>query len=164
MPKERNLQGDIKDIVQAMRSCGNPGEYRRIQCVYLGIVYPEMTAKEIGGITLYSESRVKAIHGNYRKNGLERLKDSRGGRYRQYMTVDEEAKFLEPFERKGKSGALVVANEVKKAYEAKVGKEVAGSTIYRILDRHGFRKIVPYKRHKKADTEEQEAFKKTFWP
>ena len=51
--------------------------------------------------------------------------------------------------------------EIKKAYEAKVGKEVAESTIYRLIARQGFRKIVPYKRHPKADVEEQEAFKKT---
>ena len=161
MARKRWLQGDISEISQAMRECKDSNEYRRIQCVHLGILYSCMTAKEIGEITLYSESRVKAIHVNYRANGLEGLKDSRGGRYREYMSAEEEAKFLEPFEQKSQTGALVVAGEVKKAYESKVGNEVHESTIYRLLARHGFRKIVPYKRHRKANTEEQESFKKT---
>jgi transposase len=161
MPKKRVLKGDINEIAKTMKMCKNASDYRRIQCVYLGILHPDMTAKKIAEITLYSENHVKIIHANYRKNGPEGLEDSRGGRYRQYLSIDEEVKFLEPFEEKSKTGTLVVANEVKKAYEAKVGKEVAESTIYRLLDRHDFRKIVPFKRHKKADIESQETFKKT---
>jgi transposase len=147
-----------------MKESKNADEYRRIQCVYLGILYPNMSAKKIGEVTLYSESRVWAIHADYRKKGLSGLFDARGGRYRENMTLAEEAEFLEPFIEKGKTGALAVAGEIKRAYEAKVGKKVAESTIYRLLDRHGFRKIVPYKRHTKANVEEQEAFKKTSSP
>ena len=57
---------------------------------------------------------------------------------------------------------LVVVGRIKAAYEAKLGREVAESTIYRMLARHGFRKIVPYQRHPKANKEVQDAFKKTF--
>lgn len=131
MPRRRNLQGDVDKIVSAMKICKNPMEFRRLQCVYLGIMYPDMTARKIGETTLYSERQVKEIHMNYRKEGLERLADMRGGRYRQYMTLDEETEFLKPFEEESKSGKIAVANEIKIAYEAKLGKEVAESTIYR---------------------------------
>ena len=164
MPKGRILGGEINEIVQAMKGCKSTGDYRRIQCVYLGMLYPDMSAKRIGEMTLYSESRVWAIHADYRKNGLPGLFDTRGGRYRENMTLAEETEFLEPYIEKGKTGALAVAGEIKRAYETKAGKKVAESTIYRLLDRHGFRKIVPYKRHKKADVGEQEAFKKTSSP
>jgi transposase len=164
MPKRRVLEGNIKEITRAMRECDNPNEYRRIQCIYLGLLNPEMSAKRIGEITLYSESRVWFIHAIYRNGGLAELSDARGGRFRQYLSIEEETELLEPFEEKSRTGALAVVGEVKKAYEEKVGKEVAESTIYRLLDRHGFRKIVPYKRHMKANAEEQEAFKKTLSP
>jgi hypothetical protein len=36
------------------------------------------------------------------------------------------------------------------------------STIYRLLDRHGWRKLVPRPRHPKANPEEQAIFKKPF--
>ena len=35
------------------------------------------------------------------------------------------------------------------------------STIYRLLERHGWRKVVPRPRHPKADVAAQAAFKKT---
>jgi transposase len=161
MPKGRLLEGEIIDVTRAMKECTKPSEYKRLQCVYLGMLYPDMSAKRIGEITLYSESRVWAIHAEYRKNGLSGLSDARGGRYRQHLSFDEEVEFLKPFAEKSKSGALVEVSAIKKAYEKIVRKEVAKTTIYRLLDRHDFRKIVPYKRHKKANIEEQEAFKKT---
>ena len=163
MPKRRELGDGVEKITAAMKDSKKASEYRRLLCIYLGMVYPEMTAKKIGEITQYSESRVWALHADYRKRGMDALTDTRGGRYREYMSPDEEANFLEAFEEKSKTGALVVIGEVKQAYEAKIGKEVAESTIYRILDRQGFRKIVPYKRHPKTDSERQETFKKTSW-
>ena len=161
IPRKRDLQGNAEEILRAMKSSKNVSEYRRMQCVYLGITHPEMSIKRIGELTLYSESRVKAIYANYRKDGLTALSDSRGGRYRENMSFEREVQFLEPFEKKSQTGSIAVVSEIKKAYEAEVGKEVSESTIYRLLARHEFRKIVPYKRHKKADIEAQEAFKKT---
>jgi transposase len=161
MRKRKEVSTKIEEVKIALEETKNKIEFQKLQCVYLADTHPELTAKAIGEIVRLSEHRVKIIHANFRKSGMASVKDKRGGRYREYMTVDEETKFLEPFEQKGQSGSLIVANEIKKAYEAKIGKEVAESTIYRLLSRHDFRKIVPYKRHKKADVEKQEAFKKT---
>ena len=129
MPKSRLLEGEISEIIHAMKGCKNTDDYRRIQCVYLGMLYPDMPAKKIGEITLYSESRVWAVHADYRKNGLSGLFDARGGRYRENMTLAEEAEFLVPFAEKGETGALAAAGEIKNAYETQFGKKVAKSTI-----------------------------------
>jgi transposase len=161
MPKRKALEGNIDEIRNALKVIDDKGEYRRIQCVYLAISNPDMPNSKIAEITLFSLRNVYLIFDRYRKDGMEGLSDKRGGRYRENMTVDEESHFLKPFEEKSKIGSLVVLGDVKKAYEDKVGHEVAKSTIYRLFDRHGFRKIVPYKRHRKANKEEQEAFKKT---
>jgi hypothetical protein len=40
----------------------------------------------------------------------------------------------------------------------KVGSAVAPSTVYRMLDRHGWRKVIPRPRHPKADMQAQDAF------
>ena len=120
-----------------------------------------MSARQISDITLFSESHVRNIHADYRVNGLLGLNDNRGGRYRENLTFEEELRFLKPFEETSKNGSLIVGSPVKKAYEEKVGRSVPKSTIYRLLDRHGYRKITPYRRHKKANKEEQETFKKT---
>jgi transposase len=57
-------------------------------------------------------------------------------------------------------GELATAGEIKRAFEARVGQEVAESTIYRLLDRHGWRKLMPRPKHPKASSEAQEQFKK----
>jgi len=161
MPKRKPIEGNIADLEAALKQCKDCGEYRRIQCVHLAMLHPHMTTKEIAKITLYSKSHVLIIHNNYRNNGLDGFLDNRGGRHRENMTFAQELELLKPFEEESPKGSLVVAGRVKKAYEEKIGREVAESTIYRLLDRHGFRKIVPYRRHKKADKEAQETFKKT---
>ena len=161
MGKRREMPGDVLLIEKAMKDAACTENYRRIQCVHLAILFPNMSAKEIGRATMYSTSRVWAIHAEYRKNGLDGLREKRGGRYRENLTVAEETELLAKFRGESESGKLVVVGKIKAAYEEKCGHEVAESTIYRLLERHGFRKIVPYKRHPKSNKKEQEAFKKT---
>jgi transposase len=85
----------------------------------------------------------------------------RGGRRHQHLAPDQEAALLAPFvERADKGGMLTVA-EIARAYQKRTGKAVAPSTIYRLLARHGWRKVVPRPRHPKADVAAQAAFKKT---
>jgi transposase len=85
----------------------------------------------------------------------------KGGRRNQYLTVEEEIEFLSPFLAKAKAGGILNATEVKVAFEALVGRSVAKSTIYRMLERQDWRKIAPRPRHPKADLAAQAAFKKT---
>ena len=164
MRKRRQIASDIEEVKEAMTVTESRREFQKLQSVYLADNYPQLSAEEIGNIVNLSAYRVKMIHSNYRKHGMDSIKDKRCGRYRENMTLAEEIEFLAPFIEKGKSGALAVAGEIKRAYETKIGKKVAESTIYRLLDRHGFRKIAPYKRHKKANVEEQKVFKKTSSP
>jgi transposase len=161
MRKRKPIEGDIENIARAMKESKNPSHFRRIQCVYLAMLYPEMTTEEIGAATLFTSRNVLYIYSDYRAEGLSGLEDGRGGRYRENLTIAQEEELLKPFEEQSRSGTLIVAGKVKKAYEEKIGREVAESTVYRMLDRHDFRKITPYRRHKKANKQEQETFKKT---
>jgi transposase len=56
---------------------------------------------------------------------------------------------------------MLTVAEIQRAYEQRLGKAVAPSTIYRLLQRHGWRKVVPRPRHPKADVAAQAAFKET---
>ena len=86
----------------------------------------------------------------------------RGGRRRAHMTPEEEVAFLEPFFEKAAEGGILVVSEIKQALDTYLGRKVALSSIYNLLHRHGWRKIVPDKRHPKADVEAQEDWKKNF--
>ena len=164
MRKRKQVAKDIEEVKRAMDNTPDKKEFQKLQSVYLADTQPKLTAEEIGNIVRLSAHRVKMIHSNFRKHGMDSISDKRGGRYRENMTVAEEKLFLAPYIEKSKTGAIATVGEIKRAYEAEIGHAVAESTIYRLLERHDFRKIVPYKRHKKANTEEHEAFKKTSSP
>jgi len=67
---------------------------------------------------------------------------------------------LGPFLDEAKKGGILIVSPIKSAYEQTVGREVPDSTVYRMLARHGWRKLAPDKRHPKTDPLAQEAFKK----
>jgi transposase len=76
------------------------------------------------------------------------------------MTVREEVEFLEPFFEKASTGHVATNNQIKRALEDRLGRKVHKTTVYRLLGRHGWRKIVPRPAHKQANEAEQEEFKK----
>ncbi len=84
-----------------------------------------------------------------------------GGRRYGYMTIEQERQFLSQFLDQASQGGILVVSEIQRAFEAMVGHKVAQSTIYRMLDRHDWRTIIPRPRHPKSNTEAQEGFKKT---
>jgi len=61
--------------------------------------------------------------------------------------MEDEKRFLSPFiEKASRSGVLVVSG-IKLAYEKTLGHKVPKSTIYRMLERNGWRKIMPRPSH-----------------
>ena len=85
----------------------------------------------------------------------------RGGRRHQHLTLEQEQALLAPFVRRAHDGGMLTVAEIEQAYRDRTGKDVARSTIYRLLERPGWRKVAPRPRHPKADVAGQVAFKKT---
>jgi transposase len=77
------------------------------------------------------------------------------------LSPEAEDKLVADFEVEGKLGAIVEVHRVQRAYEEKVGRAVAKSTVYRLLHRQGWRKLAPRPRHPNGDAARIEAFKKT---
>jgi transposase len=85
----------------------------------------------------------------------------KGGRRRCSLSRDGERAFLEPFIARARAGQVATARQVKQALEERLGHPVHAATVYRLLDRHGWRKLVPRPAHPQADPAEQERFKRT---
>lgn len=83
-----------------------------------------------------------------------------GGRRHQNLTLAEEEAFLEPWEKLAGQGGVLVVGPIRADLEARVGHRVAATTVYRLLARHGWRRIAPDSAHPSRDAEAQEAFKK----
>ncbi len=77
------------------------------------------------------------------------------------MSLEQERSFLQPFFARAAKGEIATAEAIQRAFEAQVKHAVHITSIYRLLDRRSFRKLVPRPRHPKANPEAQAAFKKT---
>ena len=119
-------------------------------------------AEEIARDTGVSVTTVRRLISSYKRLGLAAIETpGRGGRRHEYMSLEQERSFLQPFFARAAHGEIATAEEIKLAFEAEVKQKVHPTSIYRLLDRHGWRKLVPRPRHPKANAEEQAAFKKT---
>jgi transposase len=85
-----------------------------------------------------------------------------GGRRHCRMTLEEENEFLQPWEDKAKAGGVLSVPHVHAALMEKLGCDVDISTTYRLLARHGWRKVQPDTKHPKSDPASQAEFKKNF--
>jgi transposase len=78
------------------------------------------------------------------------------------MSREEESALLEQFRTDAEAGKVVETKAIKQAYAEKVGHETRShGQIYKLLARHGWRKVMPRSRHPKSATQEaREASKK----
>ena len=81
-------------------------------------------------------------------------------RNRAAATLAQEAALLDQVLAEASGGGVVVIPSLKPAFEKALGREIALSTLYRMLARHGWRKLAPDTAHPKGDLERREEFKK----
>lgn len=157
-PSGQQLLEKAKELLVNARTAK---EVRQAQAVILPLEF-NMSLEQTSAITGISKNwachlRTEFIHAN---GNVERKK-SHGGRRRENMSLADEAVFLAPFIEKARAGGILIVSEIKDALEARLGRTVALASVYNLLHRHDWRKLVPDKRHQKSDSEAQEAFKKT---
>lgn len=82
-----------------------------------------------------------------------------GGRRRALMSGPEGLDFLKPWEEQSRGGGVLVLSPIRAALSQKLGRPVTPSVFYRLLERHGWRKVAPDTRHPKSDPAVQEDWK-----
>ena len=118
-------------------------------------------AEEIALHTGVSATTVHRVIARYNRFGSAAIEQSaKGGRHHEYLTLEQEQDFLQPFFARAEQGEIATVEQIQQAFEAEVQHEVHVNTIYRLLHRHGWRKLAPRARHPKANQEEQVAFQK----
>jgi transposase len=162
MGKRPDLSVEMVDAArEIVRKTRDAGELRRALSVVLSGVMG-LTLPRVGDLVGRSRATVARFHAEFRGwlSGRQDKEKSWGGRRRAYLTFEEEKEFLSGFFEAASKGGILVVSEVRSALEDRLGHKVAETTVYRMLDRHGWRKIVPRRRHPKADKLAQEEFKK----
>lgn len=152
-------KGQVRRLKTALYWKGDPKRRERIQMVLLresGM--PQPAIAEAMGVSL---STVNRAHMAYDHGGLKALKSKpSGGRQRENMTVVEEKVLLARFAKAAGAGEMLNIHDLKAAYEKAIGHETSNSTVYNLLARHRWRKLMPRPFHPKRDLAAQNAFKK----
>ena len=139
-------------------------QLRQAQAVVLPLAFG-LTLSQVAEVLGVSVSWVCRLRTSFIREGelSARSRSSAcGGRHRQNLSREAEEQFLAPFFESARTGGMVVAGPIKQALEERLGRPVALASVYNLLHRHGWRKLVPDKRHPKTDMAAQEEWKKNF--
>ena len=163
MRPQRPISDSEQQVLKRLlKEAKHKGDYQRIQCVLLRAGLG-LNASEVASLVGWSPGRIKQVWSLYFKaEAAALLGRGRGGRRRENLSLEQEKRLLQGFMDRARDEQILEASEIKRVYEDEVGHTVPKSTVYRMLQRHGWRKIAPRARHPKAKPAEQQAFKKSF--
>lgn len=150
----------IEEVKQRMQKEPRPLYRKRWMIIYHALVDPR-TSEEIARHCGVSKFTVQKLISRYNRYGISAVEtEGKGGRKRAYLTLEQEKHFLHPFIDRAQRGEIATVAEIQQAFEALLAHPVDDSTIYHLLNRHGWRKLMPRPRHPQASEEAQEQFKK----
>jgi transposase len=149
----------VSRLKRTLKREKNPTVRQRIQMVLLrenGMTQPEIA--EAMGVSL---STVNRAHMAYDHGGRKALEPKPiGGRMRENMTLAEEKALLDRFAKAAGAGEMLNIHDLKAAYEEAIGHPTSYSTVYNLLGRHDWRKLMPRPFHPDRDIQAQVDFKK----
>jgi transposase len=149
----------IRELKTALRWKIPAGQRQRIQLVLLR--ESDMTQSAIAAAMGVSLSTVNRAHMAYDRGGIKALKPKPiGGRQRENMTLSKERALLARFGKAAGAGEMLNVHDFKAAYEQAIGHPTSNSTVYNLLARHGWRKLMPRPFHPRRDLAAQDDFKK----
>jgi transposase len=154
--------GSVQSLQQLLRQARSVADQRRIQAVLMRAL-DASPPERIAVVTGLSVNTVRVLHSCYLREGEAFLRDrpGRGGRRRGLLSSEQEATLLRRHAALAGEGRMVEAGAFKRDYEALVGHVVAATTVYRLLAKAGWRKVVPRPSHPKKDPASEAAFKKS---
>jgi transposase len=152
---------DLEAVKQRIKLATGYWERQKWQVIYNALVEP----REAAQIALHvgvSKGFVRKVIQQYNRQGEDGLSTpGKGGRRNYYLTWEQEKQLIDSFKEKARRGLVATARQIKQAYELKCGFTVHKTTIYRLLERHQWRKIVPRASHPKKEPNAEIEFKKT---
>jgi transposase len=152
---------EIEELEQARKKNKNKNVERRLKALLLHGKGEEH--QKIADQTEYSVTYISELVTKYIKKGITAIIGNNYRGNRRNMSIEEEKILLESFKKQAEEGRMVETSDIERAYEKAIGRSLEKSRgqIYRVLKRHGWRKVMPRSKHpNKASDEEIEASKK----
>jgi len=166
MARPRRIDSDLVAKAQLVAAhTDDIQELRMAQAVLLPAL-AQMTLKAAAKVLGVGRATVARLQAGFRrrKGSAQRPRRRWGGRRRALMKLEDEQAFLEAWKPKAEQGQLVVVTPLRGALEERLGRRVKPSVVYRLLERHRWRKVAPDTRHPKAQPSVQEEWKKKRYP
>jgi transposase len=149
---------EVQKAKQLRDQATTVSEYRKALSVILVAEYgldADRTAEALGT----SRRTVYRDRSNIR-NQDDTSKRTWGGRRNSSMTIEEERVFLYQWQEQATRGGVLTVPPIHAALIERLGHTIPLSTTYRLLARHGWRKVQPDTKHPKSDPAAQDEFKK----
>lgn len=163
MPRQSHVEPWLSELelLEWVRQSQTKGEYQRRLAVWLTYLR-RWPAREVGTLLGVSTQAVWLWLGQYNRRGPAGLqRKGRGGRRWGFLTLAQEAELLASLREQAGAGRVLTAKQIYPRVCQAVDRKVSLDYVYRLLHRHGWRKLGPRPRHVQADPQAQEAFKKT---
>jgi len=159
----RPIQIDVKLVAKATRTVKatrSLDDFRSALAVLLpakvGLTLQE-TANLLGvGTASVNRMQIRLHVGRTSSSDLRNW----GGRRKSLLTAQEEIDFLKPWAEQARDAGLLVLSPIRAALAQRVGHAVKASVVWRLLARHGWRKVAPDTKHPKNDPRVMNAWKK----
>lgn len=149
---------EIQQAKQLRDQTTSMADYRKALSVIL-VGESGLTADRASDILGISRRTVFRNRDNIRNQG-DNADKSWGGRRHCSMTIEEEREFLAQWETLATVGGILTVPPIHAALVERLGHDTPMSTTYRLLARHGWRKVQPDTKHPKSDPALQDEFKK----
>jgi len=157
----KKTQTSSKELAQARhlrKQCTTAAELRKALSVLL-IAELGIDAEKAADLLGISERTIFRNRSSFRNQGCI-PRNTWGGRRRCCLTIEQEREFLAQWESAATAGGVLTVPPIHAALVKRLGRDIPISTTYRLLARHGWRKVKPDTKHPQSDPVVQEEFKK----
>jgi len=154
----------MKLVRQAQAVVAKATDLEELRCAQ-AVLLPALlgaTLEQTAAVLGVGRASVPRLQARLRQRGSkpQAARTNWGGRRRQALSPADERVFLAPWSQASKAGGVLVVAPIRAALAQQLGRPVAASVVYRMLARHGWRKVAPDTRHPKSDPQAQEDWKK----
>jgi transposase len=156
---------DWKLVSKAQVTVAETGDVRQLKAAQ-AVLLPAFTGATVEKTALLlgvGRASVHRLQQEFRQSVQEpaRPRKQWGGRRRALLRWEDEEAFLAPWVEPARQAGVLVVSPLRAALAEKLGRRIAPSVVYRLMARHGWRKVAPDTRHPKSGPAAQSEWKKT---
>ena len=149
-----------EELAAWVREAATRADYQKRLAIWLTDIGP-YPAGQVATLLQISQQAVWLWVSQYNKQGPQALdRTGRGGRRWAFLSWAQEETLLDSWRARAAAGEVLTAKAIWPLVCETTDKPVSLDYVYRLLHRHGWRKLDPRPRHVQADPTAQADFKK----